>query len=307
MHLTLGGLWGLLCGAALKFCHVDIRAALLWILALLTLSSVIVMDNTCRTTVNRIGALVCGSLFFQWHTVRGHCAFQAFACHDVPYVEQRIIILTMAVFFLLQEFDRTNSLTRKQEAQQLSRGYQATIERAACSQAADATRIFEEIGQKTGAVDYAIHVLLKAGMSSPTLRQVASKGVDIQHAGSAEVAVPFIAFSTALLALIRLCVDAFVEHIEWHGILLQCINFLTRPALLVILCRSPVDERCFILKMMTKMAVLYLMIGCPLVVVWEMRAMQRSSPNRAWFALPTTIYSVTLLFACPSAALPLLR
>ena len=30
-----------------------------------------------------------------------------------------------------------------------------------------------------GAVDYAIHVLLAAGMSSPTLREIARGGVDV--------------------------------------------------------------------------------------------------------------------------------
>ena len=265
-------------------------------------SSVIAMDNTCRMTVNGIGSLVCGSLFFQWHTVRGQYDFEGFACH-MPYVEQRIIILIMAGFFLLQEFDRANGLATKQEALQLSRGYQGTIERAACSQAADAMRIFEEIGQKTAAVDYAIHVLLKAGMSSPTLRQVASKGVDIQHAGSAEVAVPFIAFTTTLLTLIRICFDTLLLHLAWHNTLLQFISFISRPALLVILCRSPVDERCFILKMMTKLVLLYLMIACPLVVFWETRAAEMRMPSRAWFALPATIYSVIFFFACPSSAL----
>ena len=44
---------------------------------------------------------------------------------------------------------------------------------------ADAIRIFGEIGEKTGAVDYAIDVLLAAGMSSPTLRETARKGIDV--------------------------------------------------------------------------------------------------------------------------------
>ena len=39
-------------------------------------------------------------------------------------------------------------------------------------------------------VDYAIHVLLAAGMSTPTLRIVARAGVDISGAGYTEMAFP---------------------------------------------------------------------------------------------------------------------
>ena len=37
---------------------------------------------------------------------------------------------------------------------------------------------------------------------------------------------------------------------------------LVRLALLVVLCRSPREERCFILKMMTKLVLLYLVVIC---------------------------------------------
>ena len=64
----------------------------------------------------------------------------------------------------------------------------------AVSRMEDAVRIPAEVGDKMDAVDNAIRVLLAAGMSLQTLREVASAGIDISGAGYAEIALPVFVF-----------------------------------------------------------------------------------------------------------------
>ena len=61
-----------------------------------------------------------------------------------------------------------------------------SIRWATCSQPTDQQNIWDEIGDKVDEVDHAIHVLITAGISSPSLRAAAKLGVDINHAGHAE-------------------------------------------------------------------------------------------------------------------------
>ena len=183
-----------------------------------------------------------------------------------------------------------------------------TIANATCSQAEDAARIFAEIGDKTDAVDYAIHVLLSAGMSSHTLRDVARAGINIHGAGHAEIAVPCVAFvPNTLLTLFQMCFDVFYLQTFWCFRLFQLVSVLARLALFILLWHSPTDERCFILKTMTKLLAVYLVIACPLLAIWEIHADAGvptgiHSFSREWFAVPMAIYTTILGLACLLAA-----
>eukprot|EP00913_Durusdinium_trenchii_P013841 g12993.t1 len=100
---------------------------------------------------------------------------------------------------------------------------------AECSQPEDAQRIQLEIGQeeKFQEVDDAIQVLLTARMSSPALCHIASLGVDIDQAAYSEI--------TAAV------------------VVLQGMSIMGRFLLLWQLYRSPMDERCFLLKVLSKL------------------------------------------------------
>ena len=113
------------------------------------------------------------------------------------------------------------------------------------------------------AVDYAVHVLMTAGMSSQTLREVARAGIDISGAGYAEIAAPVFLFLTCFLTLTRLGYEILDLGTPWYFWLLQASSVFARVALLIVLCRSAREERCFILKMTTKLVLLYLVVICP--------------------------------------------
>ena len=198
-----------------------------------------------------------------------------------------------------------------EEAKNLSCGFSGSIAQATCSKQADAERIFREIGEKTENVDYAIHVLLAAGMSSPTLREIARRGINVRGAGHAEIAVAFVALVpltcetlwSIYCDVVYLRDDmniGFVPVWLMHGIIV-----VARLGLLFLLWQKPRDERCFILKMMSKILVLYLIICCPLLADWET---QRSEVRkfRRWFALPLTLYSCTFGLACTLLAVAFL-
>ena len=209
--------------------HSDTHAFLVCILAAAAFGSANVEADTCRKVLNNIGALTCGSMLFQWRTLRGVNAVAGIASHKAhtplwPFIEERICILIGASFFTLLEVDRVNAQARMQEALQLSCMFHGIAD-ATCSKAADRERIVGEIGDKTADVDHAIDVLLAAGMSTPTLRELSRAGVDIHNAGHAEVAVPFVAIVTSLITFCRLATDILYESNPWYIWLLGTRTF----------------------------------------------------------------------------------
>ena len=222
----------------------------------------------------------------------------------VAFVEQRLLLFAGLTFFLLLEVDRVNGVAKMEEAKHLSSGFLGSIVQATCSKQADAERIFAEIGQKTADVDYAIHVLLAAGMSSPRLREIARRGVDIRGAGHAEIALPFVALVplTCVALWSMYCCLFYLRHnnIVLRFVPIQLIHGITvadRLGLLLLLWRSPRDERCFILKMMSKIVAVYMIICCPIIGVWETHP-SNVAQYRVWFAVPLTVYTSMLGLAC---------
>ena len=214
-----------------------------------------------------------------------------------------MLLLSGLTLFLLLEVDRVNDEAKMEEAKQLSCGFSGSIVQATCSKQADAERIFQEIGEKTVNVDYAIHVLLAAGMSSPTLREIARRGIDVRGAGHAEIAFPFVALVPLTCETLWSIYCGFVY--QHHGIdvgdvplwLIHSITVAARLGLLLLLWQRPRDERCFILKMMSKIVAVYLIIVCPLLAVWETHH-SKLAEFRRWFALPLTVYTSMFGLAC---------
>eukprot|EP00439_Symbiodinium_sp_Y106_P044471 s3045_g5.t1 len=289
------------------FCsrHIKIQPIPLYVAVAVACISANINHNSGRRLLNRIGALAVGIIFMDWRTVEfdpdddGVPVVPPF----VAFVEQRLLLLAGLTFFLLLEVDRVNGVTKMEEAKHLSSGFLGSIAQATCSKQADAERIFAEIGQKTADVDYAIHVLLAAGMSSPRLREIARRGIDIRGAGHAEIALPFVALvplTCVALWSIYCCfvylrgniVVGFVPLLFVHS-----TSVAARLGLLLLLWQKPRDERCFVLKMMSKIVAVYMIICCPIIGVWETQP-SRVAQYRVWFAVPVTVYTSMLGLAC---------
>ena len=126
---------------------------------------------------------------------------------------------------------------------------------AECARQSDAEGILQEIDDQQDAVDFAIHVLLTAGMSTPALRHIAEAGVDIEFAAYSEIT----AAAILLVPLQLLTIVNFVFHIkyfqgDWAILILQGTSILGRLILVAVIYRSPTDEQCFLLKLLTKFA-----------------------------------------------------
>eukprot|EP00913_Durusdinium_trenchii_P021856 g20536.t2 len=140
------------------------------------------------------------------------------------YVVQRVIFLTAVAFFLPEEVDRLHYAARELEGLQLRKHYQGSTRYASCSERHDEEKICQEIGEKAHSVDQVIQVLISAGMSSPALREAQMQGVSIEHAGA-----------------------------RWQSMMLQALSVFARLCFIILLCWRSIDERCFMLKVMTKL------------------------------------------------------
>ena len=142
-------------------------------------------------------------------------------------------------------------------------------------------------------------------MASPTLREIARRGIDVRGAGHAEIAFPFVALVPLVLETLLSIYCGFVYEIDVGVVPLWLIHSITvaaRLGLLLLLWQKPRDERCFILKMMSKIVAVYLTICCPLLAFWEA---ERSNfgQYRRWFPLPLTVYTSMFGLACALLAL----
>merc|ERR1712159_194378 len=90
-----------------------------------------------------------------------------------------------AVFFFASEADRMWMREARTEASDLRRDFTGKVCNSTSSMGDDKVYILREIraNGEEAAVDYAIDVLLRAGMSTPSLRAAALHGVDVEAAG----------------------------------------------------------------------------------------------------------------------------
>ena len=138
---------------------------------------------------------------------------------------------------------------------------------------------------------------------SPTLREIAGRGIDVQGAGHAEIAFPFVALGPLVCETLWSLSCGFVYHRHdtdegdeplW---VFHSITVAARLGLLLLFWQKPRDERCFILKMMSKIQVFYLIICCSVLAVWEAERSKVGSFAR-WKALPLTVYTSMFGLAC---------
>ncbi|CAK9080229.1 unnamed protein product [Durusdinium trenchii] len=173
-------------------------------------------------------------------------------------MDGRLTWIGLSALFVIAELDRAWSSHIEEEGELLRKRYSGSIRWATCSQPTDQQNIWDEIGDKVDEVDHAIHVLITAGISSPSLRAAAKLGVDINHAGHAEAAVAFVALGPLLV--LSACEMANIACCElpqtplgWICFCLAVGGVLARLILLVMLFSSPADKRLFILKVVTKL------------------------------------------------------
>ena len=149
-------------------------------------------------------------------------------------------------------------------------------------------------------VDYAIHVLLAAGMSTPTLRTVARAGVDISGADYTEMAFPCLDLGPFLIHGLSLVLTGVpVYHLQQCYRWIPCLlSLCARLVLLFSLWRSAKDERCFILKMMAKMVALMQIIILPTVTVLQLTASEMDCVFYAITIFIMLAHIITVGFAC---------
>ena len=108
---------------------------------------------------------------------------------DLVAVYSRLCALfwcLMGLCVLVSEVDQLDRQSTQASEQSLQAGYQGSCCKASCSREDDAARIWQEIGSRSSAVDSTIAVLLKAGMSTASLRRASAAGVDVKNAGDAD-------------------------------------------------------------------------------------------------------------------------
>ena len=293
-------LMGALAGVALGFWakHLGFRwpTQMSWIAAAATVVVLCIQNNKVRILLNIFGIMACCIKLTSPERV---------LWYDVWFVPKDWVLkvvcpffwATSAIFFCLMEVDRVSGRSTGSEAQQLQQGYEGSIQYAQCAKQSDATKIRQEIDDQQDAVDFAIHVLLTAGMSTPALRYIAEAGVDIEFAAYSEITAAVI----LLIPLHCLTVANFAFHIMhfqggWAVVILQGLSIVGRFILMVLIYRSPTDELCFQLKLLTKFAAfLLLAVGVSLLAIW----LPTTRPLFIWLLM----FDMGVLFMIPIAML----
>ncbi|CAE7255923.1 unnamed protein product [Symbiodinium natans] len=271
--------------------------------AIAGVGSMVTAKNTLRVALNFIGEVMCWYLVVEWDTVGG-----LYSRHPSPFLDyvaavtQRAWIVCLAATFFLLEVDRINSEVTGWEAQQLARGYTGSIVHATCSRPEDDEAIRREIGGTVEAVDYAIQVLMSAGMSTPTLREVAARGVCIHQAANPAIALPMLLLGPFLmLTFVTLIFDSIYlrdSNPEWFARLLplRATTVLQRVIMLLKIRCSPRDERCYIYLVIQKCATVYLAFITPAMVKCQLNGYLSYDSTSTWFLIPPIAYSTMLAF-----------
>ena len=169
-------------------------------------------------------------------------------------------------YFILSELDRVNWQTEMQQAEELQNKFQGSVRQASCSDSSDELNIRNEIGDQVDEVDKVIQVLLKAGLTSDALRDAYLQGVELEHAGVVQVAIPALVLGPLLMKgfwYLLSCIALFFSHddefadirwsqINWSFAFLQAVSILARVCFLILLLARSIDERCFMLNVLAK-------------------------------------------------------
>jgi hypothetical protein len=99
--------------------------------------------------------------------------------HADPYFLGRAMAALLMLYFCSAEADRLQHRAIQHERELLTEGW-AGIDGACCTNVEDAARIRAEIGGLTQKVDATVNQLIRAGMSTESLRTAAESGVDME-------------------------------------------------------------------------------------------------------------------------------
>ena len=168
-----------------------------------------------------------------------------------------------------------------------------SIKHAECSESSDAEKIWLEIGQELADVDFAIQVLLTAGMSTPALRDIAREGVDIENAAYSEItAVVTVLGPFDLLTFSHLIFELCYERGELLISVLQALSIAFRMVIVIVLWRSRMDNRRFVLKILTKAVGLLLIL---LLLVVAISLWKKSSPLLPWLIVLDLVLAICVI------------
>eukprot|EP00929_Paragymnodinium_shiwhaense_P000418 TRINITY_DN10066_c0_g1_i1.p1 TRINITY_DN10066_c0_g1~~TRINITY_DN10066_c0_g1_i1.p1 ORF type:complete len:591 (-),score=136.17 TRINITY_DN10066_c0_g1_i1:217-1989(-) len=213
---------------------------------------------TDRRRMNR-GSMACIGF-----VLCGICVGDRYSSED-PTDDLRFTIVAL-LFFCLAEIDREKFEQAAEETMLLREGYPGSILHASCSVDRDGWLIRKEIGDHVAAVDAAVHVLMEACMSTPSLRQAAEQGVDL-----AREAVP-----NAALALLGLAFGVFATTPTYEAIDFVTTGFAV--AWIIVMVSSSRDRRTFAVAALAKMMIMTFLIvilqimlvsGCRDPIQWD--------------------------------------
>ena len=177
-----------------------------------------------------------------------------------PGLDQALRLEVMLYFFLA-EVDRVRWQVEQESEAQLRNQFKGSVRHACCSDAQDTVNIFAEIAHQIDDVDTAIRTLLKAGLSSDSFRHADAQGVELQHANAVHLAIPALVLgpgvllnSYLLLAIsyIKLATTEPVKDSLWPFVAVWTLALLARLYLWTLLLSRSVDERCWILSVMSR-------------------------------------------------------
>ena len=204
-------------------------------------------------------------------------------------------------YFVLAEVDRVSLQAEQREADALKNQYPGSVRHALCSVVQDENQIRNEIGDQVEEVDKVIQVLMKAGLTSDALRVAYLQGVELRHSGFFQLAVPVTVLGPWLLIncwnLVRSLEDGEAQ-VNGFRQLLRVSSIVARLTFITLLCRSSIDERCFMLNAMAKMVAP--MIFC----YWALRFWESHSVSyNVCLGLSSCIYHLSFVVVLFFAAL----
>lgn len=177
-----------------------------------------------------------------------------------PGLDQALRVEVMLYFFLA-EVDRVRWQVEQESEGQLRNQFPGSVRHASCSDAQDTVNIFSEIVHQIDDVDKAIRTLLKAGLSSDAFRHADAQGVELQHAQAVHLAIPALVLGPGVLlnsylllriSYIKVATSEPIVDALWPFVVIWILALLARLYLWKLLLSRSVDERCWILSVMSR-------------------------------------------------------
>jgi hypothetical protein len=194
----------------------------------------------------------------------------------------------LVFFFAIAEVDRVRSVSHDREAQLLANSF-TSIRDSACTQASDAERIRAEIGENVCAVDQTIDTLIRAGMSTQSLRMAYEHGVDVQSAAHVEYALVFMAWAWCMSVGIFMLGDVS-SGMPSIMFLTGLINIVLGTLWVVFLMHSGKDVQTFSIAIKAKTTSLFLIpVNFLLALIVDNNEMKDAQACDIVFALCTAI------------------